>query len=327
MRMRSLIVIGVVSSGVAIALLIAAVDPSRTLAVIRQARPEPLVLAVGILAVQVIVRSARWWLLLGKGSDGAHLPFWLVLRALLIGYLGNAALPARLGEAARAGVIARAAHRAFGAVLGSVLLERLIDLVALAVLVLAASVFAPLPALVVNVAALTIAIGIAGALVLMILGKRLGRAVSAAPVGLRQRAMAFGRHLLAGALHPGPGVILAAGGLSLMVWMLEAGVYLAAGVSLGIILPVGTAVIIGAAGALATALPAAPGYVGTYDLAAAAVGVALGLDPATAVALAAVAHVVALASVAIAGAGALVIETLSGRSVRFFDTGADRPDA
>ena len=128
MRVRSLIVVGVVSRGVAIALLIAAVDPSRTLAVIRQARPEPLVLAIGILAVQVVVRSARWWLLLGRGGDGAHLPFWLVLRALLIGYLGNAALPARLGEAARAGVIARAAHRAFGAVLGSVLLERLIDL-------------------------------------------------------------------------------------------------------------------------------------------------------------------------------------------------------
>jgi uncharacterized membrane protein YbhN (UPF0104 family) len=197
----------------------------------------------------------------------------------------------------------------------------------LAVLVLTASVFAPVPALVVIVAAVTVAIGIAGGLVLAILGKRLGRAVLAAPVGLRQRATSFGRHLLAGALHPGTGVILAAGGLSLLVWMLEAGLYLAAGASLGIRLPVGTAVIVGAAGALATALPAAPGYVGAYDLAAAAVGVALGLDPATAVALAAVAHIVALASVAIAGAGALVIETLSGRSVRFFDTGADQPNA
>jgi glycosyltransferase 2 family protein len=262
-----------------------------------------------------------------QGRRRAHLPFWLVLRALPIAYLGNAALPARLGEAARAGVIARAAHRTFGAVLGSVLLERLIDLVPLAVLVLAASVFAPVPALVVTVAAVTISIGIAGGLVLVILGKRLGQAVLAAPVGLRQRAMSSRRHLLVGALHAGAGVILSAGGLSLLVWMLEAGVYLAAGPSLGISLPVGTAVIIGAARVLATALPAAPGYVGTYDLAAAAVGVALGLDPATAVALAAVAHVVALPSVAIAGAGALVFETLSGRSVRFFDAGADRPDA
>lgn len=321
--MRGLAVVGIVSSCIAIALLIAAVDPSRTFAVIRQARPEPLVLSIGILVVQVIVRTARWRLLLGRDPSGEQLPFGLVTRALLIGYLGNAALPARLGEPARSGVIARAAHRAFGAVLGSVLAERLIDLVSLAVLVLVASIFAPVPIVVVDVAAVTIAIGIVGGLVLAILGRRLGVTASASPVGLRQRALAFGRHLLAGALNPGPGVVVAAGTLSVLAWMLEAGFYLAAAASLGINLPVGSAVIIGAAGALATALPAAPGYVGTYDLAASAVGAGLGLDPATAVALAAVVHVMALVPIAIAGAAALVIETMSGRSVRFLSPAAD----
>jgi glycosyltransferase 2 family protein len=325
-RLRGLLVVGVLSSCVAIALLIAAVDPSRTLAVLRQARPEPLALSLAILAVQAVVRAARWRLLLGRGGDGEELPFWLVLRALLIGYLGNAALPARLGEPARSGVVARTAHRAFGAVLGSVLVERLIDLVALAVLVLVASMFAPAPTLVVGVASTSLAVGIIAGLVLVAAGQRLGQVVSAAPVGLRQRAMAFGRHLLAGALHPSRGVIMAAGGLSVLAWMLEAGLYLAAAASLGINLQPGTAVIIGAAGALATALPAAPGYVGTYDLAAAAVGAGLGLDPATAVALAAVVHVMALVPIALAGAVALVIETLSGRSVRFFSPAVDQLD-
>ena len=330
LRLRSLVVIGIVSSCVAIALLIAAVDPSRTLAVVRQARLEPLALGVGILAVQTVVRAGRWRLLLGRGGDGAQLPFWLVLRALLIGYLGNAALPARLGEAARAGVVARGANRPFGTVLGTVLLERLIDLVALALLVLVASLFAPVPTLVVAVAAVTLMIGIAGGLVLAVVGGRLGgrlrEAVSASPVGLRQRAAAFVRHLMAGAMDPGRGVILTAGVLSVMAWMLDAGLYLAAAASLGITLPVGTAVIIAASGALATALPAAPGYVGTYDLAAAAVGAGLGLDPATAVALAAVVHVVVLVPIALAGAVALVGETLSGRSVRFFDAAGDQQD-
>jgi uncharacterized membrane protein YbhN (UPF0104 family) len=330
LRLRSLVVIGIVSSCVAIALLVAAVDPSRTLAVVRQARLEPLALGVGILAVQTAVRAARWRLLLGIGGDGAQLPFGLVLRALLIGYLGNAALPARLGEAARAGVVSRAANRPFGTVLGTVLLERLIDLVALALLVLIASLFAPVPTLVVAVATVTLSTGIAGGLVLVLvggrLGGRLGGAVSASPVGLRQRAAAFVRHLLAGALYPARGVILTAGALSVVAWMLDAGLYLAAAASLGIGLPVGTAVIIAAAGALSTALPAAPGYVGTYDLAAAAVGVGLGLDPATAVALAAVVHVVVLVPIALAGAVALVVETLSGRSVRFFGAASDRQD-
>ena len=326
LRLRSLIVLGIISSGVAIALLVAAVDPSRTLAVIRQARLEPLALGVGILAVQVVVRAARWRLLLGRGGERAQLPFGLVLRALVIGYLGNAALPARLGEAARASVVSRAADRPFGTVLGTVLLERLVDLVALALLVLVASLFAPVPTLVVAVAAVTLGIGLAGGLVLAVVGQRLGGAATTLPVGLRQRAAAFVRHVLAGAMDPGRGVIVTAGVLSLVAWMLDAGLFLTAAASLGISLPVGTAVIIAASGALATALPAAPGYVGTYDLAAAAVGAGLGLDPATAVALAAVVHVVVLVPIALAGATALVVETLSGRSVRFFGAAADRQD-
>jgi len=114
--------------------------------------------------------------------------------------------------------------------------------------------------------------------------------------------------------------------LSLLAWMLDAGIYLAAAASLGISLPLGSAVIIAAAGALATALPAAPGYVGTYDLAAAAVGAGLGLDPATAVALAAVVHVVVVVPIAMAGAAALVVETVRGRSVRFLGAAADQQD-
>ena len=326
LRMRSLVILGIVSSCVAIALLIAAVDPSRTLAVVRQAQLEPLVLALGILAVQTLVRAARWRLVLGRGGDGARLPFGLVLRALLIGYLGNAALPARLGEAARAGVVSRAGNRAFGAVLGTVLLERLIDLVALAVLVLIASLFAPVPAVVVDVAVVTGAVGIGGGLVLAVAGRRLGGAATVSPVGLRQRAVVFLQHLLAGALYPGRTVIATAGALSLLAWLLDAGLFLVAAASLGIALPVGTAVIIDAAGALATALPAAPGYVGTYDLATAAVGAGLGLDPAKAVALAAVVHAVVLVPIALAGAVALVGETLSGRSVRFFGAGASQQD-
>jgi glycosyltransferase 2 family protein len=325
-RMRSLVVLGVLSSCVAIALLVAAVDPSRTLDVVRQAKPEPLVLGVGVLAVQTVVRAARWRLLLGRGGDGARLPFGLVLRALLVGYLGNAALPARLGEAARAGVVSRAGNRAFGAVLGTVLLERLIDLVALAALVLIASLFAPVPPVVVNIALITGAVGIGGGLVLAVAGRRLGGAMAASPIGLRQRAVAFLRHLLAGALYPGLTVIVAAGALSLLAWLLDAGLFLAAAASLGITLSVGTAVIIDAAGALATALPAAPGYVGTYDLAAAAVGAGLGLDPAKAVALAAVVHAVVLVPIALAGAAALVGETISGRSVRFLGAGAGQQD-
>jgi uncharacterized membrane protein YbhN (UPF0104 family) len=132
---------------------------------------------------------------------------------------------------------------------------------------------------------------------------------------------------MAGALNPGRGVITLAGALSLLVWVLEGGMYLAAAAALGIPLQPGTAVIIAAAGALATALPAAPGYVGTYDLAAAAVGAGLGLELTEAVALAAVVHVVALVPIAVAGAAALIREAVGGRSVRLAAASADQGSA
>jgi hypothetical protein len=121
-------------------------------------------------------------------------------------------------------------------------------------------------------------------------------------------------------------VIVTAGALSLVAWALDTGLYLSGAASLGINLPLSTAVIIGGAAALATALPAAPGYVGTFDLAAAAVGVGLGLEPATAVALAAVVHALVLVPIALAGAAALVRETLGGRSVRFWGSAVDTRD-
>ena len=67
-------------------------------------------------------------------------------------------------------------------------------LVALAVLALVASIFAPVPVVVVGVAAVTLAIALAGGLVLGVAGQRLGGAASTSPVGLRQRAATFGRH-------------------------------------------------------------------------------------------------------------------------------------
>ena len=323
-RVRSLIVLGIVSSSVAVVLLVAAVDPARTLAILRQAQLGPLALAVGLVAAQAVVRTVRWRLLLGRGDDGALLPFWLVLRALLIGYLGNAALPARLGEAARAGVVARNADRAFGTVLGTIVLERLIDLVALAVLVLAASVFAP-------------GAGAHGQRRGGDPGGRGRRRVRAgscgapagqgrvhvpgrpAPASRRVRAARTGGRAEPGAARDRDSGGAQRGGLDARGRAVPG-----CGGALGIPMQPGTAVIIAAAGALATAVPAAPGYVGTYDLAAAAVGAAFGLEPAAAVALAAVVHAVAVVPIVLAGAVALISETVSGRSVRFSGASLDR---
>ena len=61
---------------------------------------------------------------------------------------------------------------------------------------------------------------------------------------------------------------IAAAGLSLVAWLLDGTVYWAVGQSLGLVLsPTGAMVVVGVT-VLGTIVPSAPGYVGTFELAA-----------------------------------------------------------
>jgi uncharacterized membrane protein YbhN (UPF0104 family) len=76
---------------------------------------------------------------------------------------------------------------------------------------------------------------------------------------------------------------------------------------LGLDVSLPQAVLIGAVTVLSTAVPAAPGYVGTFELATTTTAVALGIPEAGALALAILAHAISVIPVAIAGAVALVL--------------------
>ena len=80
---------------------------------------------------------------------------------------------------------------------------------------------------------------------------------------------------------------------------------LAVGRSLGLDLGVADAVLMGAVAVLATAIPAAPGYVGTFELAATSTAAALGVPRPEALALAVLVHVITVAPLALAGAVAI----------------------
>src|SRR5207302_2105873 len=72
------------------------------------------------------VRSVRWQPLLG-GKPGAPLLF----RTLVIGLMLNDLLPGRLGEVARVYLLARSASVPVGASLASIVVERVLDGIAL----------------------------------------------------------------------------------------------------------------------------------------------------------------------------------------------------
>ena len=67
------------------------------------------------------------------------------------------------------------------------------------------------------------------------------------------------------------------------------------------------ALVICGVAVLGTAIPSAPGYVGTYELAASAAAVALGIAPESALALAIVVHAMTLLPIALSGVVAFLL--------------------
>ena len=102
----------------------------QTMVAVRQAHPPLLVLAVTFTVVAYLVRAGRW--LIWERS----LTYWDSLRLILIGFMGNNILPARLGEILRAHCAAAKtdSDRGRTAALASIAAERILDGLVLSVI-------------------------------------------------------------------------------------------------------------------------------------------------------------------------------------------------
>jgi uncharacterized membrane protein YbhN (UPF0104 family) len=96
--------------------------------------------ALAILAVAVAIRSWRWQLLFAPATRP---PLGAVTRAMLVGQLFNVILPMRAGEAARIVMLHQEAGTSRAESLGTAVVERVYDVLALLLLVLAATPFLP----------------------------------------------------------------------------------------------------------------------------------------------------------------------------------------
>ncbi len=94
--------------------------------------------AVIFAVISHIFRALRWNLLIN--SMGYQTRVSTTFSAVMIGYLANTAVP-RMGELMRCGVLSRKEKVSFNALFGSVISERLFDLVVLALLLLMVVVF------------------------------------------------------------------------------------------------------------------------------------------------------------------------------------------
>src|SRR5439155_968333 len=90
--------VGIAVSVVAIVIVFHSVDPRQAVDIVTRASPGWLLLAAVFLVADLVVRAARWRVLL---APIRIVPLPATLSYLLIGYLANDVLPARLGELVR----------------------------------------------------------------------------------------------------------------------------------------------------------------------------------------------------------------------------------
>jgi glycosyltransferase 2 family protein len=311
--------LGLLLSAAAVALLITIVDLQATWQALRGTHLGWLAATLLMIPAQILLRTLRWRLLLPRRPDGHRPAVTRVAPVLMAGYLGNLLLPARLGEPVRAYLVARREGLRFPASLGSVLLERVIDVASLSLIAFGASVVAGAPSWMVRGLAAVAIMGMAAVLLLVVLGiprvvRLTGRLLGrfrrrlARPIGL---LVSFGE----GAGGEDRRVVSMAIGFSALTWVFVGTGFWLVGQSLGLGLAPEAALLIAAVTVLGTAIPAAPGHIGTFEVAAVVSATALGVPSGEALALALLAHAASTLPLALAGAASVAWMSISLRTV------------
>lgn len=332
MKKRTIVaLLGLAISVVAVFLVAQLVDVSATLSILQRTQPLPLFAVLALIAASITLRAIRWSRLL-HARDGSPIPARRLLPILLVGYLGNIVLPARLGEVARAYLAARREDVEFSRALGTVLLERVIDVACLSVVGAAVALAAGAPSWIVQGSLVVAAVGLGVTFVLVFVG--VGRAGSIAERVLSRRpALAariggFVRKFGEGAGEQPRSAVVLAVALTTVCWLIEGTNFWLISLAVGAGFSWPVAMLAAAMTVLSTAIPSAPGSIGTFELAAVATAVALGVSAEEALAVAVLAHVVTSLPVAIAGGVALGRMSLSLGSltagVRVQQTGASQ---
>jgi uncharacterized protein (TIRG00374 family) len=218
-----------------------------------------LALALAVTGVALIARAWRWhWILRSAGIEHRRAD---AIGLTMVGYMGNNVLPARGGELLKVGLLGTRTPARHREVLGTVVTERVLDagvLVALFAILTWAGVkgSASTDGTATIAAASLVAVASCAALYLALRRRGLFERFAAAirPVAGASRQLVTRQ-----------GVPLAA--FSAVIWALDGTTVLLAARSVGVDLAVVSALAVIVLGSLAAAIPAAPGYVGTFDAA------------------------------------------------------------
>jgi glycosyltransferase 2 family protein len=260
--------------GISLVLLVLVVrslegEASQLTAALSAADWRLIIPAVGLYFVGVWLRSVRWGLLLPEHAVRTVTLFC----ALVVGFTVNNLLPLRMGEVARCYLLSRWCRISYGSTVASLVVERVLDGLSLAMLLLISLTLVPAPGYLLVVGLLAACGFIAGLGLLALAAWRSSLIVALAALIarfvpprfgtlLQRLAENFARSL---ALVHDPIRLLRLLAISLLAWCFELGLFFVLLLSLGIPGSYPLALLIGSAANFATLVPSSPGYVGTFD--------------------------------------------------------------
>ena len=281
------------------------VDLAQTRDALTGARPERLAFGFVLLTAAYALRAGRW-LLWDRSASFAE-----SARAILVGFMGNNVLPARLGEILRADWLARQGRTPHGrtSVLASIAVERIFDGLSIGALALVGLAITPVG----RVFAMPLLfLGLAfGVLAVLIAVPRwwerrarttLDRLHDRFPGHLSSFAQEKANYLIDGLVRlKGPGQILPALGLSYAIWIIEVVSYwwIATAITP---MSLGVCLLLVAVTNFASLFPITVGGIGVIEGAASAFLVSMGLELHDAVAIVVTQHTMQFALTTVGGA-------------------------
>ena len=292
MRSRNLrLLVGVVISAVFIWLALRGLHLPDVWVSLRSAAYVWLIPSVAVYFLAVWVRTWRWDYLL---RPVRQIPVRRLFPVVVIGYMGNNVYPFRAGELLRAFLLRQQEDVSMSSSLATIIVERVFDGLVMLLFVFVALPFAPLPSDAIRM------VVIAGSVVFLSV-LFLFFAVAAVPrrfLGLagwlsghllperfRAPLMGFAERFVVGlaALRSGRGLAMIFL-TSIIIWLLETVKYWFVMNAFDFTVSFFALMLMNGVVNLATTLPSAPGYVGTFDAPGIAVLTLYGVDPAIATA-------------------------------------------
>ncbi len=250
---------------------------------------------IGVYFIGVWVRAWRWHYLLGPVKP---IPTRTMFPITTIGYMGNNIYPARAGEVLRAVILKRREGVSISASLATIIVERIFDGV-----VMLAFVFLNLPELarltadsgfIGNIQQVAVwgTLAFIGALGVFLLAAMFPQVTARAgqwaierflPARLQERVTGLMDRFLEGlASLRSPFNVLMVFLTSAVIWLLETGKYWFVMHAFPFEVSFFALMLMNGIVNLATTIPSAPGYIGTFDAPGIAVLTAYGVDQATA---------------------------------------------